>query len=364
VTMTVLETAQSSPTDSPTELKWGILGTGNIAKTLARAINASHSGKLLAVGSRSQESADTFGAEFNVERRYDRYEKLLADPDVQAIYISLPNHLHKEWAIKSAQAGKHVMCEKPLTVNLAEAEELFAAVGSTGVFFMEAFQYRCHPMMAKVQELIQNGEIGDVKLIHASFQYNLGPKYENIRLSNPAAGGGIMDVGCYTMAFARLAAGAGVGKPFSEPTELKGTAAIGPISRVDEQAAAALKFPGDIVAYLACGTQLYGDRAAAVFGTTGKIVVPNPWIPSETGNKVLLYKAGTADPQEFVTDAEARGPYTVEADLLAQCVANKQTQAETPALTWEDSLGNMRALDMWRKEVGLVFDVEIAATSL
>lgn len=348
----------SSTADLSTELKWGILGTGNIAKTLARAINASQSGKLLAVGSRSQESADTFGAEFGVERRYASYEKVLTDPDVQAVYISLPNHLHKEWAIKSAQTGKHILCEKPLTVNQAEAEALFAAVGPTGVFFMEAFQYRCHPIMAKVQELIQNGEIGDVKLIHASFQYNLGPKYENIRLSNPAAGGGIMDVGCYTMAFARLAAGAGVGKPFSEPTELKGTASIGPISRVDEQAAAALKFPGDIVAYLACGTQLYGDRSAAVFGTTGKIVVPSPWIPSETGNKVLLYKAGESDPQEFIADAGGRGPYTLEADLLAQCVADKQTQATTPALTWEDSLGNMRALDWWRKEVGLVFDVE------
>ena len=348
------ETAQVS---TPT-LAWGILGTGNIAKTLARAINASESGTLFAVGSRTQESADRFGQEFGAERRYDSYDKLLADPNAQAVYISLPNHLHKEWAIKAAQAGKHILCEKPLTVNAEEAEVMIAAVRACGVFMMEAFQYRCHPIMRVVHDLITQGQIGDVKLIHASFQYNLGPKYENIRLSNPAAGGGIMDVGCYTMAFARLAAGAGVGKPFSEPLELKGTAAIGPISRVDEQAAATLKFPGDIVAYLACGTQLYGDRAATVFGTTGKIVIPNPWIPSETGNKILLYKTGEDSPHEFVADAEGRGPYTLEADLLARYVAEGQTQAHSPALSWEDSLGNMRALDMWRKEVGLVFDVE------
>ncbi len=339
-------------------LKWGILGTGNIAKTLALAINASKTGHLLAVGSRSQESADKFGAEHNIERRYDSYDKVLSDPDVQAVYISLPNHLHKEWAIKCAQAGKHILCEKPFTVSLAEAEEALNAIRGTGVFLMEAFQYRCHPIMAKTCELIQSGAIGTVKIIQASFQYNLGPKYENIRLSNPAAGGGIMDVGCYTLAFVRLVAGAAIGKPFSEPDELKGVGFIGPISRVDEQATAALKFPGDIVAYLACGTQMYGDRAAVIFGTEGKLVLPNPWIPAENNNKILLHKPGENAPQEFIADADGRGPYTIEADLLAQCVQEGKTEPDTPALTWQDSLGNMRALDMWRKEIGLVFDVE------
>ena len=348
---------ENAPASLPA-LKWGILGTGNIAKTLAIAINASETGHLLAVGSRSKASADKFGEEHSIERCYDTYDKVLSDPDVQAVYISLPNHLHKEWAIKCAQAGKHILCEKPFTVNFAEAQEAIDAIGATGVFMMEAFQYRCHPIMRKTCELIQSGAIGTVKIIQASFQYNLGPKYENIRLSNPAAGGGIMDVGCYTLAFVRLIAGAAIGKPFSEPEALRGVGVIGPVSRVDEQATAAIKFPGDIVAYLACGTQMYGDRAAVVFGTEGKIVIPNLWIPAEKDNKILLYKPGENTPQEFVADADGRGPYTVEADLLAQCVRAGKTEPDTPALTWQDSLGNMRALDMWRKEIGLVFDVE------
>jgi predicted dehydrogenase len=346
----------ASPQHSNT-LTWGILGTGGIAKILARAINASAKSTLLAVGSRAQESADRFGAEFDIPRRYATYDELLADREVQAVYISLPNHLHAEWAIKSAQAGKQILCEKPLTVNAGEAEHLIKVIRSSNVLFMEAFQYRCHPIMTRICDLIRAGEIGEVRIIQASFQYNLGPKYENIRLSNPAAGGGIMDVGCYTMALVRLVAGAAIGQPFAEPTELKGCAVIGEVSRVDEAATAALKFPGDIVAYIACGTQVQGDRTVRIFGTKGLIEVPSLWIPSETGNRILLHKAGASEVQEIVADGHA-GAYTVEADLFADTLAAGLKEARNPAMTWEDSLGNMRALDRWRQEVGLVFDVE------
>jgi predicted dehydrogenase len=338
------------------QLTWGILGTGGIAKILARAINASTKGTLLAVGSRTQESADRFGDEFNVPRRYASYEELLADADVQAVYISLPNHLHAEWAIRCAEAGKQILCEKPLTVNAAEAEHVIDVIRSRDVLFMEAFQYRCHPIMSRICDLIRDKAIGDVKIIQASFQYNLGPKYENIRLSNPAAGGGIMDVGCYTLALARLAAGAAIGQPFSEPLELKGCAAIGEISRVDEQATAALKFPGDIVAYLACGTQVHGDRAVRIFGSGGMIEVPALWIPAEKGNKILLHRSGS-EAAEIVADGHA-GAYTVEADLFTDAYHAGLKEAASPAMTWADSIGNMRALDLWRDSVGLVFDVE------
>jgi predicted dehydrogenase len=337
-------------------LTWGILGSGGIARKLAGAINASAKGTLLAVGSRAQESADRFGEEFNVPRRYASYDELLADKDVQAVYISLPNHLHAEWAIRSADAGKQILCEKPLTVNAAEAEHLIEVIRARNVLFMEAFQYRCHPMMARICDLIREGAIGTVKIIQASFQYNLGPKYENIRLSNPAAGGGIMDVGCYTLALARLVAGAAVGQPFSEPLELKGCAAIGEISRVDEQATAALKFPGDIVAYLACGTQCHGDRAVRIFGSGGMIDVPMLWIPSEKDNKIILHRTGS-ESTEIIADGHA-GAYTVEADLFTDAYHAGLKEAANPAMTWADSIGNMRALDRWRESVGLVFDVE------
>jgi predicted dehydrogenase len=337
-------------------LAWGILGSGGIAKTLARAINASAKSTLLAVGSRAQESADRFGDEFSIPRRYASYDALLADPDVQAVYISLPNHLHAEWAIRCAQAGKQILCEKPLTVNAAEAERVIKVMQAGDVLFIEAFQYRCHPIMARICDLIRAGEIGDVRIIQASFQYNLGPKYENIRLSNPAAGGGIMDVGCYTMALARLVAGAAIGASFSEPLELKGCAVIGEVSRVDEQATAALKFPGDIVAYLACGTQVHGDRTVRIFGTRGMMEILGLWIPAEKGNKIVLHKSG-AEPAEILVDGHA-GAYTVEVDLFADCLAAGLKEAPSPAMTWADSIGNMQALDRWRAEVGLVFDVE------
>lgn len=335
-------------------LNWGILGTGGIARKLADAINASAQCGLLAVGSRSQQSADTFGEQYSVPRRYGSYRAVLDDPDVQAVYISLPNHLHAEWAIKSAQAGKQILCEKPLTVNAGEAEQVIAAVRSHDVLLMEAFQYRCHPIMAKVCDLLRNRAIGELKLIQASFQYNLGPRYENIRLSNSAAGGGIMDVGCYTLAFARAVAGAALGQPFAEPVELKGCATLGDVSRVDEQATAALKFPGGIVAYLACGTQMQFDATVRLYGSEGSITVPNLWIPPASDNKIVLQRG---EAEEILAEGHA-GPYTVEADLFADYVRQGLREALSPAMNLMDSLGNMRALDRWRQEVGLIFDVE------
>src|SRR2546421_6931665 len=235
-------------------LTWGILGTGGIARTFAAGIAASQTGTLIAVGSRTQETADRFADTYDVERRYASYGALLADPDVQAVYISLPNHLHAEWTIKCAQAGKHILCEKPLTTNYAAAMTVVEEVRRCDVFLMEAFMYRCHPQTARLKQLLDEGVIGEVWLIESAFSYNMGPRYENIRLSNPAAGGGIMGGGCYTTSIARLIVG-------SEPEIVTGTAHIGEISRVDEQATASLKFPGGIVANLATGTQVHVDSS-------------------------------------------------------------------------------------------------------
>src|SRR5579871_4902609 len=216
-----------------TQLKWGILGTGKIAETFAKGIAGSKTGKLIAVGSRAQETADKFGTTYDVPRRYPTYTELLADPEVDAIYISLPNHLHAEWTIRCAEAGKHILCEKPFTVNAQEAESTLAELERYAVFFMEAFMYRCHPQTAKLAQLLAEKAIGEVRLIQCSFCYNMGPRYENIRLRHDVAGGGIMDVGCYTMSLARLIAGA-------EPEDIQGAAFIGPVSHVDEVATASV----------------------------------------------------------------------------------------------------------------------------
>ncbi len=339
------------------EIGWGILGTGKIAGVLAEAINASETGRLAAVGSRSQESADAFGEKYQAPNRHGSYDALLGDPQVEAVYVSLPNHLHAEWAVRCAQAGKHMLCEKPLTTNFGEATALVEAARRHDVFLMEAFMYRCSPQTARLAGLIREGAVGEVRLIQASFSYNLGPKYDNIRLRNDVAGGAIMDVGCYTMSMARLLAGAAQGRDFAEPVEVKGCAHIGQTSRVDEWSVAAARFDGDILANLACGSQVAVDSALRIWGSEGNLVVPNPWFPGrakDTPSTIRLQRAGQE--AEEIEIPGGPGLYTLEVDVVARHLAERQ--APPPCMTWDDSLGNMNALDRWRQEVGLQFDRE------
>ncbi|HEX9597610.1 MAG TPA: Gfo/Idh/MocA family oxidoreductase, partial [Anaerolineales bacterium] len=149
-------------------LAWGILGTGKIAGTFARQLPGSQTSKLLGVASRNLESAARFAAAYAVPRPYDSYDALLADPEIDAVYISLPNHLHARWTVRCAEAGKHILCEKPLATNYAEAMTAVEAARANGVFLMEAFMYRCHPQTAKLVELVSSGAIGEVRLIQAN----------------------------------------------------------------------------------------------------------------------------------------------------------------------------------------------------
>jgi predicted dehydrogenase len=338
------------------KLRWGIIGTGGIAKRFARALPEAETGALYAVGSRAQKRADAFGDEYNVPARYGSYEDLLADDEVDVIYNALPNHLHLEWTVRAARAGKHILCEKPLTVDAAEAEEMVAAVEEAGVFMMEAFMYRCHPQTVKLIELVRGGAIGEVRMIQCHFGYDLGDSkaaYDNIRLRYDARGGGIMDVGCYTLSMARLIAGAALGweRP-AEPERLEGVAYIGK-GGVDEWATGVARFQGAdgavILADLACACRVRLDSQVRVWGSEGSITVPVPWIPTE--GMVVLSRHGE-DRQEIETPARANS-YTLEADAVGGALPARQ--ASYPCMTWEDSLGNMRALDMWRASVGLAF---------
>ena len=337
-----------------TPLRWGIISTGKIARTLADAIHRSRTGELLAVGSRRQETADAFGAEFDVPHRYGSYEALLADPDVDVVYNALPNHLHAEWSIKAAQAGKHILCEKPLATNLGQAMALVEAARYHDVFLLEAFMYRCHPQTAKLVELIKAGAVGEVRLIQSSFAGNMGLNLDNIRLQNGAAGGSMMDLGCYTMSMARLIASAALGQEVAEPLEVKGCAWIGAESRVDQVATAALRFPGDIVASLTCGNQCAPDRVVRVWGSEGQLEVSQPWFPQERDNEIIVTRIGE-QPETVVVHAE-QPLYVTEVDTVAAHLAARQ--APSPCMTWEDSLGQQAALDRWRESIGLVFDEE------
>ncbi|MDP9379178.1 MAG: aldo/keto reductase [Chloroflexota bacterium] len=338
-------------------LAWGIIGTGNIAKTFARGLRGSRTGQLVAVGSRSQEGADKFGQEFDAPNRHGSYEALLADPQVQAVYISTPHPMHAEWAIKAADAGKHVLCEKPLGLNYPEAMAVVEAARRNDVFLMEAFMYRCHPQTARLVELIEQKAIGDVRVIDATFSFNAAYNPE-ARLFNPhLGGGGILDVGCYCTSAARLIAGAATHKPFAEPTEVKGTGYLDPRTGVDMYAVASLAFPEGIVAKLSTGVQVSQESVLRVYGSEGSITVPSPWIPAKEGgtSTLLLYRKGAASPEEITVESDAP-LYSLEADTVAACLDKRE--AAPPAMTWEDSLGNMRTLDAWRDSIGLVYPME------
>jgi predicted dehydrogenase len=339
-----------------TKLRWGIIGTGGIARKLAQALAKAATGELYAVASRTEEKANAFGETFGAQHRYGGYEALLADDQVDVVYNALPNHLHLEWTTAAARAGKHVLCEKPLTVNAVEAEAMLAVVREADVFMMEAFMYRCHPQTQRLIDLIQDGAVGEVRVIQAAFGYDLGGAdavYGNIRLRNDACGGSIMDVGCYTVSMARLIAGAalGIGSP-AEPERMEGVAHIGERGRVDEWAAAVARFPGGILADLVCGARARVRSEVHVWGSRGSITVPVPWNPPL--GKLILERPGE-DAQEIEVPASADS-YTLEVDVVGRHLPDRQ--APYPSMTWQDSLGNMKALDRWRASVGLVFDAE------
>jgi predicted dehydrogenase len=340
----------------PDRIRWGILGTGNIAGVFAKALPATRTGRLFGVGSRSQASADAFARQFGVERAYGSYEAILADAEIDAVYISTPHPLHKPWAIAAAQAKKHILCEKPLGMNAAEGQEMIDAARANDVFLMEAFMYRCHPQIAQVIDLIRGGAIGEVRAIAASFSFMAPDPNPAGRLLNKSlGGGGILDVGCYPVSFSRLVAGAAAGLNASiDPLEVKGIAHLG-LSGVDEWAAAVLRFPNDVLAQVSTGVLLDQENSARVYGTKGSLYLPTPWVPQEEV-KLVLTRAGR-DPEDILVRSRENA-YSLEADVLGDHLAARQ--APFPAMSWDDTLGNLRTLDAWRREVGLEYEGERA----
>ncbi|MGQ9455172.1 MAG: aldo/keto reductase [Armatimonadota bacterium] len=334
------------------KLRWGIISAGRISRVFAKNLADSETGELLAIASRTQETADKFGDEFNVPRRYGSYQALLDDPDVQAVYISTPHPMHAEWAVKAADAGKHILCEKPLTINFPEAMAVVEAARRNDVFLMEAFMYRCHPQTAKIVELIKSGAIGEVKLIQATFSFQAWFNPTSRYFAPELAGGGIMDVGCYCTSMARLVAGAALGKPFEEPLEVKGMAHIGETG-IDYYAVGILRFPNDILAQVSSGVFLNQENCVRIYGSEASLYIASPWFCPEHCEIVLSRKG--QDPEIIAVDSP-KSSYTLEADLVARHIQDRQ--APPPAMTWDDTLGNMRTLDSWRVAVGLTFPME------
>ena len=341
------------------KLRWGILGTGHIAGVYARGVAASQTGELAAVGSRAQASAARFAREFGVPRAHGSYEALLADPAVDAIYVATPHPEHAAGAVRAARSGKHILCEKPLTLNRADAERVVAAARAADVLLMEAFMYRCHPQTARVVELVAGGALGRVGVIQATFSFAADADPAN-RWWNPAlGGGGILDIGCYPVSFARLVAGAADGKPFADPVSVSGAGHRHPQTGVDAYAVATLRFANDIIAQVACGVALTQDNSVRIYGTGGWLHVPVPWKPGDEAgtSRIVLYRRGAAGPEEMTFTT---GPlYALEADAFGAAWA--AGRREVPQMTVADTLGNMAVLDQWRAAVGVVYPGEAAA---
>lgn len=338
------------------KLSWGIIGAGQIARTFVTGVNHGSTGRVVAIASRDQSRADQFGDEMNVPKRYGTYDAILNDPEVQAIYVATPHPDHAQWTIKSAQAKKHVLCEKPIGVNAAEARRMIEAARQNDVFLMEAFMYRCHPQTARLVQLIREKAIGEVRMIQATFGFS-HPFDPNHRLwSNALAGGGILDVGCYPISFSRLIAGAAVGKDFLNPHTVVGAAKLHPTTGIDEYAAGVLRFPNDVIAQVSTSVGVEQESVARIYGTTGWIYIPEPWTASNVGqpSKVFIYRQGQS-PQELVFES-GDWLYAIEADTVARNLSRRQ--APPPAMTWDDTIGNAETLDQWRAAIGLQYDFE------
>jgi predicted dehydrogenase/aryl-alcohol dehydrogenase-like predicted oxidoreductase len=338
-------------------VRWGILSTGAIAHRFATELADSQTGRAIAVASRSADTAEAFGDAHGIDRRHSTYQSLLDDSEVDAVYIAPPHPQHAEWAIRAAEAGKHILCEKPLALNYAEAEAVVEAARRHDVFLMEAFMYRCHPQTRRLVELLREGAIGDVRVVEAVHSFKGSSDPAGRLLANELGGGGILDVGCYCMSGARLVVGASQGVAFADPTDISGAAHIG-ASRVDEWAVASLAFEGGIVAHLATGVQVYQPPVLIVHGDLGSITVPAPWLPGVDGarmTEILVHRAGA--PLERVAVEAERGLYANEADQVGACI--RAGKRESSAMSSADTLGNMASLDRWRATVGVVYDSEL-----
>jgi len=255
----------------PDAVKWGVLSTADINRRVLPGAKASPQVELAAVGSRSQERADAFAQQWEITRAYGSYEALLADPEIEAVYIPLPNTLHCEWSIKALEAGKHVLCEKPLSRHPDEVAAAFDAAERADRFLMEAFMYRHNPQTARLVELVREGAIGELRLVRSVFSYGLYD-VENIRLRTDVEGGALMDVGCYNVSGSRLLGG--------EPEKVFGEAWFGPTG-TDWVFTGVLRFPGDVIATFDCGTALPERDELEVIGSDGSLFLDDPWRSEE-----------------------------------------------------------------------------------
>ena len=312
------------------KLKWAVISTANIGRAaVIPAIQRSHNGQLLAVASRSEKKAADFASQQNIPRAYGSYQALLADDDIQAVYIPLPNSLHREWTIKAAEAGKHILCEKPLALNASQCADMDAAARRNGVKLMEAFMYRFHPQTEQVLELIQSGVIGKPRLIHAAFSFHL-TNPANIRLQAELGGGSLMDVGCYCVNVTRTLAGA-------EPVEVQAFANWAQTG-VDEQLTGTLRFADGLLAQFDCALTLERREFYQVAGPQGHLYVPGAFLPGTDDTTIYEHHG-----RQGTTTHEIPGvdEYQLMVEHFADCVLHDKP----PRYPVAEAQANMRVIE-------------------
>lgn len=342
---------------NPSSLGWGIIGPGSIAKAFADALPHSRSGRLVAIATRDPDRPG-LAERFLGARILAGYEAMLTDPEVEAIYIATPHSAHAEWAIKAAEAGKHVLCEKPIAVSAAEAEAMVAAARRSGTFLGEAFMYRLHPMTAKLVELVAARVVGELRMIRDSIGFNMTFNPEGRLFANATAGGAILDLGGYPVSMARLIAGAAVGRPFLDPVKVGGVAHFCETG-ADDLGAVTMAFPGGVVADATVYLGVAQENVLRIYGTEGWIEVKEFWFGSGKQGGTGTIAIHRKDRETETVAVEEKGwLYAFEIDAAGDAIRAGKQEFDPPGMTWADTLGNMRALDAWRKSVGLEYGFE------
>jgi D-xylose 1-dehydrogenase (NADP+, D-xylono-1,5-lactone-forming) len=306
-------------------VKWGIISTADINRKLIPGAHASEKVELIAVASRDVRRAEEYAREWELDRAYGSYEALLEDAEVEAVYISLPNTLHCEWSIRAVEAGKHVLCEKPMSRHVADVESAFDAAERDQRILMEAFMYRHHPQTRRLRQAVDEGLIGEVRLIRSCFSYSLYDE-ENIRLRTDVEGGSLMDVGCYCVSGARLLA--------REPEQVYGQQFVGP-SGTDWVFTGTMRFPGDVLALFDCGTCLPERDELEAIGSEGSLFLDDPWHCQEP--VIELRRDGRVERIEV----EPADPYRLELENLSAAIRGDAK----PLLGREDAVCQARVIE-------------------
>jgi len=310
-------------------VRWGILGCAGIAKrAVIPGIQASETGTVVAIASRDAENARQTALQMGIPRWHGSYEALLADDQVDAVYIPLPNHLHREWTIRAAGAGKHVLCEKPAALDATQTLERVKACEAAGVKFAEAFMYRHHPRYQRILHIIASGEIGELRGLHATFTFNNAGASENIRFHTEMGGGSLYDVGCYPISVARFL--------FNREPKSASVSAMFSSEHggVDMMASGLLEFPGAVALTFDCGMAAAGRNTLEILGADGRIEVPYAFLGA---SDFWVWHRGERSAETFAD----LNPYSLQADDFGRSIAGGGPMAFEPM----DAVRNMDALD-------------------